>query len=96
MDMILEVSDVRKAYAEGEVSREILQGVNLSIDKGEMVALLGKSGSGKSTLLNIISGIDSFDSGTISIAGNKIEKLSEKQRTLFRRKHLGFIFQFLI
>ena len=67
--------------------------MNFSVDKGEFCVLLGPSGSGKSTLLNIIGGIDNADSGYISIDGDKLEELGEKKLTLYRRKHLGYVFQ---
>ncbi|MEJ2600609.1 MAG: ABC transporter ATP-binding protein [Anaerolineales bacterium] len=72
----------------------VLQNSNLEIAAGEFLAILGKSGSGKSTLLNLISGIDQCDQGTIWINGQNLTAMNEHQRTLFRRKHIGFVFQF--
>ena len=67
--------------------------MNFSVSKGEFCVLLGPSGSGKSTLLNIIGGIDNADSGYISINGDKLEEMNEKKLTMYRRKHLGYVFQ---
>ena len=91
---IVELKNLTKSYTEGKQSRVILDKVNLSFDPGEFILLLGQSGSGKSTLLNLISGIDAPDSGDIFVNGTAINRLSEHQRTLFRREHIGFIFQF--
>jgi len=89
----LEIVDLKKGYGSGEARQEVLRGVSFSVAKGEFCVLLGPSGSGKSTLLNIIGGIDSADSGYISIHGDKLEDLGEKRLTLYRRKHLGYVFQ---
>mgnify|MGYP000794310374 CR=1 FL=1 len=80
---------------EGNVEGEVpaVKDVNLSVEPGEFIAILGHNGSGKSTLLNIIGGIDSADSGYISINGDKLEELGEKKLTQYRRKHLGYVFQ---
>lgn len=91
--MFLEINNIKKHYGEGESRVEVLNGINVEIEKGEICVLLGPSGSGKSTLLNIIGGIDDADSGYISIEGEKIEDMNEKELTLYRRKHLGYIFQ---
>ena len=72
----------------------VLQGVEADIDSGESVAIMGRSGSGKSTLLNLISGIDRADAGTIQIDGREVTSLGEPARTLFRRAHVGFVYQF--
>jgi len=89
----LEIADLKKSFGEGETRQEVLRGISFSIAKGEFCVLLGPSGSGKSTLLNIIGGIDSADSGYISINGDKLEDLGEKRLTQYRRKHLGYVFQ---
>lgn len=91
--MFLEINKINKHYGEGESRVEILKGIDLGIEKGEICVLLGPSGSGKSTLLNIIGGIDNADSGYISINGEKTVDMSEKALTMYRRKHLGYIFQ---
>ena len=91
--MFLEISGVKKHFGEGESRVEVLKGIDAGIEKGEICVLLGPSGSGKSTLLNIIGGIDSADSGYISINGEKTADMNEKKLTIYRRKHLGYIFQ---
>jgi putative ABC transport system ATP-binding protein len=91
---MISIKNVKKSFQEGSSKQVILDNLDLSIAKGEIVILLGKSGSGKSTLLNILSGIDTPDSGTVSINLNEITSLSEKDRTLIRRNKIGFIFQF--
>ncbi len=91
--MFLEISGIKKHFGEGESRIEVLKGIDAGIKKGEICVLLGPSGSGKSTLLNIIGGIDSTDSGYISINGEKTANMNEKKLTIYRRKHLGYIFQ---
>ncbi|MEW6180118.1 MAG: ABC transporter ATP-binding protein [Chloroflexota bacterium] len=86
--------DVKKSYEEGGQRRVILDHLNLTIDRGEMLAVVGKSGSGKTTLLNVLSGIDRLDEGQILIGGIVLNDLNENQRTLFRRQYIGFVFQF--
>lgn len=90
---LIESINVMKDFEIGKIKVEILKGVSLSIKEGEFVALVGESGSGKSTLLNILGGLMPPSSGEIKIAGQNIEKLSENQLSLFRRKHIGFVFQ---
>ena len=91
---IIKLQSLTKSYTEGKQSRTILDNVNMTFETGEFVLLLGHSGSGKSTLLNLISGIDAPDQGDIWVNGLLINRLTEHQRTLFRREHIGFIFQF--
>lgn len=91
--MFLEISGLKKHFGEGDSYTEVLKGIDIGIEKGEFCVLLGASGSGKSTLLNIIGGIDNADSGYISINGEKTADMNEKELTLYRRKHLGYIFQ---
>lgn len=91
--MFLEIKGIKKAYGQGENRAEVLKGIDIEIQKGEICVLLGPSGSGKSTFLNIIGGIDNADDGYISINGEKIADMNEKQLTLYRRKHLGYVFQ---
>lgn len=91
--MFLEIKGIKKAYGQGENRAEVLKGIDIEIQKGEICVLLGPSGSGKSTLLNIIGGIDNADEGYISINGEKIADMNEKQLTLYRRRHLGYVFQ---
>ncbi len=89
----LEIKDLKKSFGSGEARQEVLRGMDFTVRKGEFCVLLGPSGSGKSTLLNIIGGIDTPDSGYVSIKGDKLEEMNEKQLTLYRRKHLGYVFQ---
>ncbi|WP_287614465.1 ABC transporter ATP-binding protein, partial [Ruminococcus sp.] len=89
----LEIKNIKKHFGEGESRVEVLKGIDIEIEKGEFCVLLGPSGSGKSTLLNIIGGIDAADEGYISINGEKTADMNEKALTLYRRKHLGYIFQ---
>ncbi|WP_302625147.1 ABC transporter ATP-binding protein [uncultured Eubacterium sp.] len=91
--MFLQISNIRKSFGIGENQMEVLNGVSFELEKGEMCVLLGPSGSGKSTLLNIIGGIDEADSGYISIDGEKMVDMKEKELTRYRRKHLGYVFQ---
>ena len=91
--MFLEIQQIKKHFGEGESRVDVLRGIDISIEKGEICVLLGPSGSGKSTLLNIIGGIETPDSGKITIHGETIGEMNEKNLTLYRRKHLGYIFQ---
>lgn len=93
MNVFLEIKNIKKHFGEGESRVEVLKGIEIEIEKGEFCVLLGPSGSGKSTLLNIIGGIDAADEGYISINGEKTADMNEKALTLYRRKHLGYIFQ---
>ena len=91
--MFLEIKGIKKSFGAGESHVDVLKGIDLEIEKGEFCVLLGPSGSGKSTLLNIIGGIDGADAGSITIQGERLEDMKEKKLTLYRRKHLGYIFQ---
>lgn len=93
MNVFLEIKNIKKHFGEGESRVGVLKGIDIEIEKGEFCVLLGPSGSGKSTLLNIIGGIDAADEGYISINGEKTADMNEKALTLYRRKHLGYIFQ---
>ena len=94
MSAFLRFHDLTKSYYEGDVRRVVLQNAHAEFQAGEITAILGKSGSGKSTLLNLISGIDEADSGQIWVEGQDLSSLSERERTLFRRARIGFVFQF--
>ena len=89
----VEIKGIKKHFGEGDSRVEVLKGIDLSIEKGEMCVLLGPSGSGKSTLLNIIGAIESADEGYIAINNEKTRLMSEKKLTLYRRKHIGYVFQ---
>jgi len=91
--MFLELKNIHKSYGEKDYIVEVLKGIDLSVEKGEFVVLLGPSGSGKSTLLNIIGGIDEADEGQIIVEGKVLEDMSKAQMTRYRREHLGYIFQ---
>jgi putative ABC transport system ATP-binding protein len=90
----LHLENLSKSFLEGSTSRHVLQDVSASFERGEISAIIGKSGSGKSTLLNLISGIDQADHGCITLDGVELTALSERDRTLFRRQNIGFVFQF--
>lgn len=89
----IEVRDVHKAYRKDRLLIRVLQGLDLQIASGEFVAVMGPSGSGKSTLLHLVGGLDSPDSGTIRVGDARIEQMSERQRTIWRSQHVGFVFQ---
>ncbi len=91
--MFLEITELKKSFKNADTKTEVLKGISFSVEKGEICILLGPSGSGKSTLLNIIGGIDSADSGSVRIAGEKTTDMNEKALTRYRRKHLGYVFQ---
>ena len=90
---MMKVKNLRKSYGQGEARFEVLKGLELEIQKGETLALIGKSGSGKSTLLSLLAGLDQADSGDIEISGNNISKMSEKDLTRFRAENMGIVFQ---
>lgn len=85
---------VRKSFREGDRTREVLTGVDLEVAPGERVALVGPSGSGKSTIFNLIGGMDRPDAGTVLVDGQRVDSMPERERSLYRRHHLGFVFQF--
>ena len=90
---ILETRDLRKVYGAGDAEVRALDGVNLTVDKGEFVAVVGTSGSGKSTLLHMLGGLDRPTSGTVSVDGRDIFALKDEALTIFRRRKIGFVFQ---
>ena len=90
---MIEATGVHKVYASGGLRVHALKGVDLGIQRGEMVAIMGPSGSGKTTLLNCLSGLDHLDGGEVLIAGDPISKMSDRKRTRFRAQRMGFIFQ---
>ena len=91
--MFLKIKGIRKSFGTGDSRVDVLKGLNLEIEKGEFCVLLGPSGSGKSTLLNIIGGIDGADEGSITIEGERLEDMTEKKLSLYRRKHLDIFFR---
>ena len=92
-DVIIEAEQVRKSYETGKLAVHALRGVDVQIERGEVVALMGPSGCGKTTLLNCLSGLDRVTSGTVKIAGQDIRALSDRELTSFRAREMGFIFQ---
>ena len=92
--MFIDIKDARKHYGEGETLVNALDGVSLSLEEGRIYVILGPSGSGKSTLLNMIGGLDSLDSGEITISGRNISRSDKKKMTDYRREDVGFVFQF--
>ena len=92
-DNIIEATSIQKIYDTGEVKVEALRGVDISIRRGEMVAVMGPSGCGKTTLLNILSGIDDITEGQVIIDGTSIHTMPDKQCTRYRAERMGFVFQ---
>jgi putative ABC transport system ATP-binding protein len=92
-DTIIKVEGLRKTYVSGDVQVQALRGVDLSVKRGEMVAIMGPSGCGKTTLLNCISGLDTFDEGVVHIGGVDLASMNDKQKTSYRALNMGFIFQ---
>lgn len=90
---ILETSDLKKIYGSGDTEVHALNGVNLTVEKGEFVAIVGTSGSGKSTLLHMLGGLDRPTSGTVKVNDKDIFSLTDEELTIFRRRHIGFVFQ---
>ena len=93
-DLVLDLRDVRKGYREGDATRTVLDRADMALARGSIGALVGRSGAGKSTVLNLVSGIDRPDAGVVRVDGVDLARLSERDRTLFRRRHIGFVFQF--
>ena len=91
---MLQIRQLSKEFTQGGTTVQVLAGVDLSIEAGEFVAIVGPSGSGKSTMLNIIGGLDDASGGDVAIDGRSVSAMGDDERTLFRRRHLGFIFQF--
>jgi putative ABC transport system ATP-binding protein len=90
---VVEVRDVEKVFRRGSEDIHVLRGANLTVPSGEFLALMGPSGSGKSTLLNLIGGLDHPTRGTVSIAGERIDQLSDRRLAAWRARHVGFVFQ---
>jgi len=91
--MQVRVKNLGRSFIEGDRRHQVLRGVSADFTAGESVAIRGRSGSGKSTLLNLISGIDAPDTGQVEVAGLDITAMTERERTLFRRRHIGFVYQ---
>jgi len=91
---LIVIRQLCRSFSEGTGAHRVLDGADACIHRGEVVAIVGRSGSGKSTLLNLVSGIDRADSGEVAIGGRTVTSMQEPERTLFRREHLGFVYQF--
>ena len=94
MSTLVSLNNVVKRYQRGKQSVEVLHGVNLTIEQGEFLALMGPSGSGKTTLLNLIAGLDQPSEGEVTVAGERIDRLSGGKLATWRARHIGFVFQF--
>ena len=92
-NLIIEAQKVRKVYRSGALRVDALRNIDMAVEQAEMVAIMGPSGCGKTTLLNCLSGLDDIDEGNIFIQGDNIRDLSDQQRTDYRARHMGFIFQ---
>jgi ABC-type lipoprotein export system ATPase subunit len=90
---IIEAQKIRKIYHSGQLRVEALHNVDMEVAKGEMVAIMGPSGCGKTTLLNCLAGLDTIDEGDVSIQGDNLRDLTDNQRTAYRARHMGFVFQ---
>ncbi len=93
-ETLVRVSNVEKSFRRGSEDVHVLSGMNFEVPKGEFVALMGPSGSGKSTLLNLIGGLDRPTTGTVTIGGDRIDQMSDRQLAAWRARHVGFVFQF--
>ncbi len=91
--MIIQAQQVKKNYRNGLLRVEALNGITMQVEEGEMVAIMGPSGCGKTTLLNCLSGLDTIDEGNVFIKGDNLRDLSDNERTAYRARHMGFIFQ---
>jgi lipoprotein-releasing system ATP-binding protein len=93
-EVLVDVRDLRKKYIDDQGAFEVLKGISFTINKGEMIALLGVSGAGKTTLLQILGGLDKFDSGTVVVCKKQLGSMSAIELAEFRNRHIGFVFQF--
>ena len=91
--LIIQAQQVRKIYRNGHLRVEALKSIDMAVEQGEMVAIMGPSGCGKTTLLNCLSGLDTIDEGNVFIQGDNLRDLSDNERTTYRARHMGFIFQ---
>ena len=92
-DSLIRLRGISRKFIEGAREHVVLDGIDLDIERGESIAIRGRSGSGKSTLLNLIAGIDAPDAGDVIVAGENLTAMDERERTLFRRRHIGFVYQ---
>jgi len=94
MGSFVEVKNISKRYKMGEITITAVSGVSFNIEKGEFTVIVGESGAGKTTILNMLGGMDTCDEGQIIVDGNEISKYNQRQLTAYRRKDIGFVFQF--
>jgi ABC-type lipoprotein export system ATPase subunit len=94
MAVVVRARGLVKSFGEGRAARRVLDGADLDVERGEVVAVLGRSGSGKSTLLHLLGGLDRAEAGTIEVAGEDVTGASEAELSVLRRRHVGFVFQF--
>ena len=92
-DVLIELRGLKKTYKEGSVSTEALRGIDLDVKKGEYLGIVGKSGAGKTTLLNMIAGLDDVTEGEVTVGGERVDKMNETKKAVWRGKNVGFIFQ---
>jgi ABC-type lipoprotein export system ATPase subunit len=93
LHVIIQAQQVKKIYRSGQLRVEALNGIDMAVEAGEMIAIMGPSGCGKTTLLNCLSGLDTIDEGNVFIQGDNLRELSDNERTAYRARHMGFIFQ---
>ncbi|HAE83568.1 MAG TPA: macrolide ABC transporter ATP-binding protein [Ktedonobacter sp.] len=93
LHVIIQAQQVKKIYRSGQLRVEALNGIDMAVEAGEMIAIMGPSGCGKTTLLNCLSGLDTIDEGNVFIQGDNLRDLSDNERTAYRARHMGFIFQ---
>ncbi|MCI0513693.1 ABC transporter ATP-binding protein [candidate division KSB1 bacterium] len=91
---IIQIENLHKSYSMGQTSLPVLNGLNLQVSRGELVAIMGRSGSGKSTLLNILAGLERIDAGEVRVHGQTLNRLGNREKVFFRRNNLGIIYQF--
>ena len=92
-DVLIEIHGLKKTYRQGSVSTEALRGIDLSVRKGEYLGIVGRSGAGKTTLLNMIAGLDDLTEGEVSVGGQRVDKMNEVRKAVWRGRNVGFIFQ---
>jgi putative ABC transport system ATP-binding protein len=92
-ETLIEIHNLKKTYREGSVETEALRGIDLNVEKGEYLGVIGKSGAGKTTLLNMIAGLDNLTEGEISVSGQRIDRMNEVKKAVWRGRNVGFIFQ---
>ena len=92
-DVLIEIHNLRKTYQQGSVSTEALRGIDLTVRKGEYLGIVGRSGAGKTTLLNMIAGLDDLTEGEVTVGGQRVDKMNEVRKAVWRGRNVGFIFQ---